>query len=253
MLFDLKLFSTLWLFPCGMPRMKDQKKSSNLVRHQNPPITISSFKKFHKCLDISLNLLTSAKKDTKTRVLYLLVCPNVFAAVTQGFSWGFTIFCIIWEILIMLPMQMSLPRYKRGKVVKQPTHPLFRPDPEGGGIVIPQDMVESEDNTQPGFLSKPNIFPTASRTFLDSLPDERNVYVYDEEEGAIKPKTVSRNTGSRVGSNDGKYMGQTTSCKIQAPNVERNLGKEKHIQIRIWDTFQSNWCRTEWHCIANYR
>ena len=137
----------------------------------------------------------------------------------------------------MLPMQMSVPRYKRGKVVKQPTHPLFRPDPEAGGIVIPQDMVESEDNTQPGFLSKPNIFPTASGTFLDSLPDERNVYVYDEEEGAIKPKTVSRQHGKPGGSNDGKYMGQATSCKIQASNVERNLGKEEHIQIRTWDTF----------------
>ena len=133
----------------------------------------------------------------------------------------------------MLPMQMSVPRYKRGKVVKQPTHPLFRPDPEGGGIVIPQDMVESEDNTQPGFLSKPNIFPTASGTFLDSLPDERNVYVYDEEEGAIKPKTVSRNTGSRVAQMMGNTWGKQPAAKSKLQMLKETWGKRSTFKFGL--------------------
>ena len=132
----------------------------------------------------------------------------------------------------MVPMQMSLPRYKRGNVVKQPTHPLFRPDPEGGGIIIPQD-VESEDNTQPGFLSKPNIFPTASRTFLDSLPDERNVYVYDEEEGAIKPKTVSRNTGSRVAQMMGNTWGKQPAAKSKLQMLKETWGKRNTFKFGL--------------------
>ena len=124
----------------------------------------------------------------------------------------------------MIPMQMSLPRYKRNKVVKQPTHPLFRPDPEGGGIVIPQDVEES---------SKPNIFPTASRSFLDSLPDERNVYVYDEEEGAIKPKTVSRNTGSRVAQMMGNTWGKQPAAKSKLQMLKETRGKRNTFKFGL--------------------
>ena len=67
---------------------------------------------------------------------------------------------------------------QRNKVAKQPTHRCSHPDPRGGGIVIPEDMESS----------KPNIFPTASRSFLDSLPDERNVYVYDGKKELLNPK-----------------------------------------------------------------
>ena len=129
----------------------------------------------------------------------------------------------------MVPMQLSLPAYKRNRLIKkQPTHPLFRPDPEGGGIVInPQDGnapaslfnpgIETDDNT-PSFITKPTMIGSTG-TFLDSLPDERNVYVYDEDEGAIKPQTVSRTAGKQTaqmfGNTWGKQPAQKQKSRLQ--------------------------------------
>ena len=132
------------------------------------------------------------------------------------------------------------------KKTKQPIHPLFRPDPEGGGIVItPKNGkeshpifggIESDDKT-PGFVTKPASL-SAGRTFLDSLPDERNVYVYDEEEGAIKPQTISRNTGRQMFGNTWGRQQQpappSAPQKSKLQLLKETWGKREGFKFKFW-------------------